>query len=131
MSPSLWHGPSVCRTMNSRQVSICLASPHSPASQRFSSFVEAERLARARRNRLKMPELKDLRQQLTSKAVEQGHLRLGEVIARDLNSWTCLSPFKGLTLLILAWQWVNLWDLICYSTSVHEAHGPFCFRRVI
>lgn len=56
---------------------------HPSASQRFSSFVEAERLARARRNRLKMPELKDLRQQLTSKAVEQGHLLLGhEVIAR-------------------------------------------------
>lgn len=35
---------------------------------------QAERLARARRNRLKMPELKDLRQQLTSKAVEHGHL---------------------------------------------------------
>lgn len=35
---------------------------------------QAERLARARRNRLKIPELKDLRQQLTSKAVEHGHL---------------------------------------------------------
>ena len=76
---------------------------------RNTRLFQAERLARARRNRLKMPELKDLRQQLTSKAVEHGHLLLGFTGPKRGNQWA-MGKNGGFTWVEYGQHMVLLWD---------------------